>query len=181
MLFEDEINNDVDFNVFDEFLECVSPKDTTSASAVPQAPPFTPTIPVNNVVPTASAVAPNPSDFNGIIESLSPELKLRFIDKLAEAMANQLASSVGGPMAFAQVEATVPEKESVLNSKAESSYPTFMLPSGSQAPDIALPLASAALGAFFMSSLQSLKTASATSAAAAAASVSVKDQMATQV
>lgn len=173
----------LDGNMFDDLLDCVStPKDIkvpVSPSAEPSSSSVSSMPPQS--LPLANPVIPSANDFSGILESLSPELKLRFIDKLAEAMAAQLAPSMNGPMAVAHVEQNT-DKENMLNHKEATSQqsgsschsnanPTFMLPSGSQAPDIALPLASAALGAFFMSSMQSLK------AATSAASVPVKESM----
>lgn len=182
----------LDSNMFEDLLECVStPKVNSSSSSssssslgnIPEAAAANiQNSPAPLLLPTANAVMPSATDLSSIIESLSPELKLRFIDKLAEAMAAQLAASATGPLAVAQVETI--DKENVSNGKEQSvaphqnsasGNPTFMLPSGSQAPDIALPLASAALGAFFMSSMQSLRAAS------NAAAVQVKESMTAKV
>lgn len=184
MDMEEENEEFLDSNIFEDLLECVStPKERTVISLVEPISNSTPATP--STLPQANPVLPSPNDFSGIMESLSPDLKLRFIDKLAEAMAAQLASSVNGPLAVAQVEQNT-DKENVLNQKESmmqssstscqsNANPTFLLPSGSQAPDIALPLASAALGAFFMSSMQSLKAAS------TASTVPVKESMTAKV
>lgn len=85
------------------------------------------------VVPSASLA----SDLQTVLTSLTPELKLRFVDKLAEVMGQQLAqgaaAAAGGGAAAG---GAVGDKLDL--------------------PDIAMPLASAALGAFVMASLQSL-------------------------
>jgi hypothetical protein len=96
----------------------------------------------NELASPAAAIATNltTQDIAAVLESLSPELKQRFVDKLAEALGANLAANLQ------HTQHAIP---------AETCQP-MMLPSGSQAPEIAWPLASAALGAFVMSSLQSL-------------------------
>eukprot|EP01031_Cornospumella_fuschlensis_P035079 gene35079-42484_t len=78
--------------------------------------------PQTPLLPPEVAVAPVPSsglqELPQILALLSPEMQLRFVDKLAESVSLRLMDS-----------------------------------KGSQMPEIALPLASAALGAFLMSSL----------------------------
>jgi len=83
-----------------------------------------------------------------VLDYLSPELKLRFVDKLAEYTSLQMMQNrnVFPVPATAEVSLEFPYES---NEKHE-----FYLPSGSPAPRIALPLASAALSAFMMSNLQ---------------------------
>jgi hypothetical protein len=95
------------------------------------------------MVPGATLPSTVPSDMSSIIDGLSPEMKSRFLDKLAESMGAHMAASFN----------TLSES-SKLSSDSKSytpCVPTFLLPSGSEAPEIALPLASAALGAFVQS------------------------------
>jgi hypothetical protein len=106
---------------------------------------------------------------------LTPELKLRFVDKLAESMGAQLVASM---QQQALVTAVPADGEGAMykHTLQQQEIEGYMvLPSGARAPEIALPLASAALGAFVMSSLQSLGASPAVNAVAAkkAATVSV--------
>jgi hypothetical protein len=128
----------------------------------------------DQLLPQASVV-PAPvggvHDLFAILESLSPELKVRFVDKLAEVMGKQLANNMGTTAEAAPV--TADPVSSVYNTealRARDISPTqnfaqlttgvsapYHLPSGVPAPEIALPLASAALGAFVLSSLNTLQ------------------------
>jgi hypothetical protein len=143
-------------------------------------------------LPRASAVAvnevyaaPTPaaavSDLFAVLEGLSPELKIRFVDKLAEVMGKQLTENMAAPTNAAAVPAPYvspyatqhqqpqsahthhrrSQSDSISPSQSFAQLTTgsnapYHLPSGAQAPEIALPLASAALGAFVLSSLNSL-------------------------
>lgn len=215
----EELNTTAVSNIWDvgdddfEFLldsPPVEPQMLDSNTEIPQASP---------IVSTAQSVNSTVNDVTSVLESLSPELKVRFVDKLAEVMGKQLAVNMVPPVATAKAtqapqqsvkvectcvcpepmpksdtsvtlgatntvtvmnseEGKAPSNQShiagicgdsahVSNSSTQSctqtsttshaaSSPTLMLPTGEQAPDIAMPLASAALGAFIISSLNSL-------------------------
>lgn len=97
------------------------------------------------------------SEVSSVIDKLPQELQLRFVDKLAEVVGVQLASAMGS-----QTNAPVVKAEVVPDSSEQSKlvlrtpYPEYVLPSGSKAPEIALPLASAAISAFLMSNFRAL-------------------------
>ncbi len=127
----------------------------------------------DQLLPQASVV-PAPvggvQDLFAILESLSPELKVRFVDKLAEVMGKQLASNMGTTTAEAAPVTADPITYSTGASAARDVSLSqnftqlttgvgapYHLPSGAPAPEIALPLASAALGAFVLSSLHTLQ------------------------
>lgn len=136
-------------------------------------------------------------DLASILVSLTPELKERFVDKLAEVMGTQIANrlaEVSQPAASSTnatpaVPATLPN----LSSSATASFPSssvapsssaltasvgalsavpmqrqqsvvlndqgeYVLPSGAKAPEIALPLASAAISAYLISALRSVSS-----------------------
>jgi hypothetical protein len=97
--------------------------------------------------PLGPVVVPAPvpiqaSDLSAVLGSLSPELKLRFLDKLAESMGTALAMQAGTP-AQVHMQATQAGGQDKLT----------------HLPEIAMPLASAALNAFMMASWQSLGAA----------------------
>jgi len=112
-----------------------------------------PSQPVSAVLPTPS-VQSVPEQFcevSSVIDKLPTELQLRFVDRLAEIVGLQLAGSM----------TPIVKAELVQDSHSSSvhhipSFPDYMLPSGSKAPEIALPLASAAISAFLMSNFRSL-------------------------
>lgn len=134
----------------------------------------------------AQGAATTVQDLACIIGSLSPDLKERFVDRLAEVMgtqiANRLAEVTVPPSATATVSANTPRSYSNLISSAppplqltqsslsfaglqrQSSTSSllvngeYVLPSGAKAPEIALPLASAAISAYLISALRNLST-----------------------
>eukprot|EP01032_Pedospumella_encystans_P017706 gene17707-20170_t len=153
-------------------------------------------IPHASSVPAMAATAPTPtvaaigavsaaaSDISSVLDSLSPELRLRFVDRLAEVMGAQLTQNisqqvqvnvqvaqqaqqqqqqqpvqqmlvqqpylyVAAPASSAQAAPAVAQTNIISADPAH-----FLLPSGSRAPEIALPLASAAIAAL-LSSMQS--------------------------
>lgn len=89
-------------------------------------------------------------ELTNIFGQLTPELKERFIDKLAEVMGTQIATKLtAAPAApVAAVAAAVESGEGIYRQNSLSSQGEYILPSGSKAPEIALPLASAAIGAY---------------------------------
>lgn len=125
-----------------------------TTSATPASPSSDSQLPVASVAATAVSDA-SVGDFTSIIESLSPELKVRFLDKVAESMGAHLALNVN----FGQRE-VLPISETTKFQAVPPTYsstPSFLLPSGKPAPEIAFPLASAALGAFMQHSLHAMK------------------------
>jgi len=146
---------------------------------------------VASAAPATATTVAGVQDLFSVLETLSPELKIRFVDKLAEVMGKQLTASLptAGTTEASAVQPTtyshgdMAMKEKMMqqqqhewNSKMPSGSLSpsrsfaqlttgtdapYHLPSGVRAPEIALPLASAALGAFVMSSLNSLTAQSA--------------------
>jgi hypothetical protein len=120
------------------------------------------------------------NDISSVLDRLSPELRLRFVDRLAEVMGAQLTQSIAQQV---QVQVHVSQQSqsdktqlvqpqlhvpyvptanapafaapvSTAAPTASSTDPAhFRLPSGSKAPEIAIPLASAAIAAL-LSSMQ---------------------------
>jgi len=151
-------------------------------------------IPHASPVPALAATAPTPtvaaigavsaaaSDISSVLDSLSPELRLRFVDRLAEVMGAQLTQNISqqvqvnvqvAQQAQQQLQQPVQQQvqqpylyvaapassaqaaPAVAQTNIISADPAhFLLPSGSRAPEIALPLASAAIAAL-LSSMQS--------------------------
>lgn len=194
-----------DFNILDDIADI----DSTSTPRSSSVTSTVSNIPQANAVPNHGGVGAV-QDISSILESLSPELKVRFVDKLAEVMGKQLTNNMAQQQQLlqAQQQQTIMAVEAypadmmeqkvsmdcdempagvAISSVANQSHsirsaPTkqeeqgvmapavnagnapasaaaaagYRLPSGEQAPEIALPLASAALGAFVLSSLQSL-------------------------
>ncbi len=138
---------------------CISSSSGVTTAAAPASPCSDAQLPVASVA--ATVVSPSVGDFVSILEHLSPDLKLRFIDKVAESMGAHLALNVN--MGHRDL---MPLPDST--KFQYSSTPSFLLPSGSEAPDIALPLASAALGAFVQHSLHTMAHSS---------TIPVKDQV----
>lgn len=137
--------------------------------------------------PTAAAieaVSAAASDIGSVLDGLSPELRLRFVDRLAEVMGAQLTQSIAQQVQVQvhvsqqqqqpQVQLYVPytpaagstaavqtqtQTQTSSSASSSSAYPLssdpahFRLPSGSKAPEIAIPLASAAIAAL-LSSMQ---------------------------
>lgn len=179
------------------------------ATAVPISAPSSQSAPAS-IVPTPS----NGSDINAILEHLTPDLKLRFVDKLAEVVGKELSSNmikmqqavaasavtaepdnagvastnvdcgqmlkadlddnsstgafnnsaliemqkyVASPAQHSAVQLASTSSSTSSSSSSSGKFSGYRLPSGEEAPEIALPLASAALGAFMLSSLQSLQ------------------------
>lgn len=119
----------------------------------PVTPAVTPKKATQVPVATVSAVPASPDSIQSILEVLSPDLKKVFVEKLAEALGQQIATSIAPSISLSPQSS----KESGFTSAVAEALPTtFVLPSGSQAPEIALPLASAALGAFIISHLPNL-------------------------
>jgi hypothetical protein len=109
-----------------------------------------------------SAVAPTPTisiqsvpeqfcEVTSVIDKLPTDLQLRFVDRLAEIVGAQLAGSMTPIVVKAE-----PINDSSSSVNHIPSFPEYMLPSGNKAPEIALPLASAAISAFLMSNFRSL-------------------------
>lgn len=110
----------------------------------------------NNQSDDMSRISDSFSEVSSVIDKLPTELQLRFVDKLAEVVGLQLASAMNSqrvPVVKAElVEDAHPQTKTVMNSP----YPEYVLPSGNKAPEIALPLASAAISAFLMSNFRTL-------------------------
>lgn len=140
---------------------------------LPQASPVHAYSPVAVPVPAAPAVAAigaAASDISSVLDSLSPELRLRFVDRLAEVMGAQLTQNISQQV---QVNVQVAQQQPQAQTSVQpmtavapsSSYAApaphmnlidadpahFLLPSGCRAPEIALPLASAAIAALLSS------------------------------
>jgi hypothetical protein len=114
----------------------------TPAASIPIANPV-----VSNDSPATSLPVVAAHDIAMFLECLTPELKVRFVDKLAEYTSMQMLQNRNMfPIAAATAEA-------MPFSPSDEKH-DFYLPSGNPAPRIALPLASAALSAFMMSSMQ---------------------------
>lgn len=145
-------------------------------------------VPMQMLTPSESLLAQGAAttvqDLACIIGSLSPDLKERFVDRLAEVMgtqiANRLAEVTVPPNTAATVTAISPHCLSSLASSASQMPPLgqnplafgglprqtststllvngeYVLPSGAKAPEIALPLASAAISAYLISALRNL-------------------------
>lgn len=135
------------------------------------------------------------SDLACVIESLSPELKERFVDKLAEVMGTQIAYRLAeasksnnninmnnisnlnsAPVLNSGISMT--PRASVSSMNAPTTAPVggvqrqmsssssssllvngeYVLPSGNKAPEIALPLASAAISAYLISALKNIQS-----------------------
>lgn len=138
--------------------------------------------PVEAPLPTANPIpacaTPNPSaaspvhELSSVLESLPDELKLRFVDKLAEFMASQISRSMYGQPGYAYEVCGVHPPSHCDSPSYASTYPYavnsnddsqhYILPSGARAPEIALPLASAAITAMLsnITQLQHLKSVS---------------------
>lgn len=130
-------------------------------------------LPTANPIPACAT--PNPSvaspvhELSSVLESLPDELKLRFVDKLAEFMASQISRSMHGQPGYAYEVCGV-HPPTHCDSSFASTYPYtvnsnddsqhYILPSGTRAPEIALPLASAAITAMLsnITQLQHLKS-----------------------
>lgn len=130
-------------------------------------------LPTANPIPACAT--PNPSaaspvnELSSVLESLPDELKLRFVDKLAEFMASQISRSMYGQPGYAYEVCGV-HPPTHCDSSYASTYPCnamsnddsqhYILPSGTRAPEIALPLASAAITAMLsnITQLQHLKS-----------------------
>lgn len=99
-----------------------------------------------------------------IVSKLSPDLQGRFIDKLAEVMGSYLQKDLSRTVEVVhQNVPSVNESDVSLISPASQSAtasvpskPIYHLPSGGKAPEIALPLATAAISAFVISNMQAL-------------------------
>lgn len=163
MMLEEESTDDV-FDV-DTLLELIETSDDPNNAAEHHQQEIQTSVPASDF----TAV----KDFSNFLDELSPELKERFVDKLAEAMAVQLANGLSNnqvqmmPSTNVSVPAAIPVMAEVVDEVPSKSSPAatssqFILPSGEQAPDIAFPLASAALITFLMRSslLQSQNVAS---------------------
>mmetsp|Transcript_1038 Transcript_1038/g.2012 ORF Transcript_1038/g.2012 Transcript_1038/m.2012 type:complete len:460 (+) Transcript_1038:88-1467(+) len=107
-------------------------------------------------------------DISAVLEHLSPELKRRFVDKLAETMGAQLSQNISqqAEAAFSQAQLAPSVQEQAIQQRqvkqerdasSSSSPSAYHLPSGGKAPEIAIPLASAAIAAL-ISNMQSLGT-----------------------
>lgn len=132
-------------------------------------------------VAAIGAVSAAASDISSVLDSLSPELRLRFVDRLAEVMGAQLTQNISQQVQVnVQVAQQAQQQQPQVPQQAQQPYlyvaapassahaapavaqtniisadpAHFLLPSGSRAPEIALPLASAAIAAL-LSSMQS--------------------------
>lgn len=101
-----------------------------------------------------SRVSDSFSEVSSVIDKLPAELQLRFVDKLAEVVGFQLASAMNSQSGVPVVKAELVEEQPKMIQN--SPYPEYVLPSGNKAPEIALPLASAAISAFLMSNFRTL-------------------------
>lgn len=113
--------------------------------------------------PTAAAigaVSAAANEISSVLDGLSPELRLRFVDRLAEVMGAQLTQNISQVVHREQQEKKTEEAPIVacVPFPPQCEVSQFRLPSGSQAPEIALPLASAAIAAL-LSSMQSFANA----------------------
>eukprot|EP01039_Chlorochromonas_danica_P002245 gene2245-2459_t len=120
--------------VWEELIQLDSPVPSCAAPLAAQQ--DNPAMPAPSQEPSSLTA----QDLTTVLTALTPDLQTRFVDKLAEAMGAQLAAAL---------------TSQVCNVVSDTKDSGLVLPSGN-APEIALPLASAALGAFVMSSLQSL-------------------------
>jgi hypothetical protein len=113
--------------------------------------------PLSAVVPPPTiSIQSVPEQFcevTSVIDKLPTDLQLRFVDKLAEIVGAQLAGSMTPIVVKAE---PINDSSSAVNHIP--SFPEYMLPSGNKAPEIALPLASAAISAFLMSNFRSLQS-----------------------
>jgi hypothetical protein len=97
------------------------------------------------------------SDVSSVIDKLPSDLQLRFVDKLAEVVGSQLANvmTISHDMPIVKAE-PIPHDHhhhhhsSHYQQSGSFHYPEYILPSGNKAPEIALPLASAAISAFLL-------------------------------
>lgn len=124
----------------------VSNEVSSAVTAVPVVQQFSPS-PNNVFVSTAEPLSgQNMQDISQIISSLTPELQARFVDKLAETLGSHLSTMVSTPLMSSPAKSITTDKE---NNSVTSLPP--------ETPAIAIPLASAALGAFFarLSAVQS--------------------------
>lgn len=130
--------------------------------------------PATPTVAAIGAVSAAASDISSVLDSLSPELRLRFVDRLAEVMGAQLTQNISQQVqvnvqvaqqqAQTQTQTYTPTPHMYVAPSNSSAYAApapvnlidadhthFLLPSGSRAPEIALPLASAAIAALLSS------------------------------
>lgn len=102
------------------------------------------------------------TEISNVLDGLSPDLRLRFVDRLAEVMGAHLTQNIAQQVQAQQQEKAVPYMMPAPTYAPVASAPysaapeagQFLLPSGSRAPEIAIPLASAAIAAL-LSSMQS--------------------------
>jgi hypothetical protein len=92
------------------------------------------------------------SDVSSVIDKLPSDLQLRFVDKLAEVVGSQLASvmTISKDMPIVKAELIPDHHSSHFQQSGSFHYPEYILPCGNKAPEIALPLASAAISAFLL-------------------------------
>lgn len=120
-------------------------------------------------VAAIGAVSTAAAEISSVLDSLSPELRLRFVDRLAEVMGAQLTQNISQQVQVQVAQQQQQQQAAPLTPlshpapPSSSSYtdaststvdqpsPHFMLPSGSRAPEIAIPLASAAIAALLSS------------------------------
>lgn len=109
--------------------------------------------PIIQSIPAESVADTSFSEVSSVIDKLPSDLQLRFVDKLAEVVGLQLSAAMNSQKLPIVKAEPYPDAQPV---HPVSSYPAYVLPSGSKAPEIALPLASAAISAFLMSHLRSI-------------------------
>jgi hypothetical protein len=127
------------------------------ASAVMAAPVTATAAPAAAAIGVVNNAA---TEISNVLDGLSPELRLRFVDRLAEVMGAHLTQNIAQQVQAQQPEKTLPYMVPAPAYTPAASYAPapeagqFLLPSGSRAPEIAIPLASAAIAAL-LSSMQS--------------------------
>jgi hypothetical protein len=130
------------------------------ASAVMAAPVTATAAPAAAAIGVVNNAA---TEISNVLDGLSPELRLRFVDRLAEVMGAHLTQNIAQQVQGPQQEKAMPymvPTSTYTTTAAAAPYTAapeagqFLLPSGSRAPEIAIPLASAAIAAL-LSSMQS--------------------------
>lgn len=152
---------------------------TTPVMLLPYANPITESniitstassIPHSNSSSTAAIATVAGNDLSSVLDSLPDELKLRFVDKLAEFMATQLSKNLNLNTELIEASVIKDNAEQVNkcnkyhlnnhNQHYKQDLNNYVLPSGSKAPEIAIPLATAAITAMLSNihQIQNLKS-----------------------
>lgn len=154
MMMEDEPNQNVDEEFFHEICEDLV--DLEEKEEKSNGDFIFPEENLQNQSDDMSRLSDSFSEVSSVIDKLPTDLQLRFVDKLAEVVGLQLASAMNAqkvPIVKAELVEAVPPPNKVVRNNP---YPDYVLPSGNKAPEIALPLASAAISAFLMSNFRTL-------------------------